>query len=59
MWEYGKLHTVDGNFYFNGSEVKRNSYPMNDLIATLNVLGLDGWELVLKDKEDYLLRKEL
>lgn len=56
QWEYAELQNANEykNFYLNYSKLMEDGkYPIIRIEDALKIAGLDGWELVMKDKDEY------
>ena len=56
QWEYAELYcfSEEDGYFLNGNKLYEDEkYLIYSLSEALNHVGLDGWELIMKDKDKY------
>ena len=56
-WQYLRFYLALDHFFLDNVRYERR--PEDTLVAILNRLGLQGWELVNRREEEFLFKKPL
>ena len=52
-WEYGELYKNHiGDYCFSGTKIGKDHWGIQFLDEALTFMGEQGWELVMKDKDN-------
>lgn len=56
-WQYLRFYLAPDHFFLDNVRYERR--PEDTLVAILNRLGKEGWELVNRREDEFLLKKPL